>query len=206
MTGVKLKNKYRGSQMRTSDETIWYWYQKIQECMSSNFNTSVYCRNNNLDYSMFCRFKFRIVYISNTEPETYKKWVDYAKAYKKSTESIIDFCKIHNIPSKKLSFVGTHLTYLDIIEKMKKKMLPKESVSSEMSFVEIPSGVIQQPLIQPLSLTAEVQGYKVVSEIPEVIESKNDIEITINKGVKVIIAPNIDPLKIIKIIELLKDL
>jgi hypothetical protein len=155
---------------------------------------------------MYCRFKFRIVYISNTEPETYKKWVDYAIAYKKSSDSLENFCKIHNIPSKKLSFVGTHLNYLDIIEKMKKKMLPKESVPSEMSFVEIPCGAIKQPLIQPPSLIAEVHGYKVVSEIPEVIESKNDIEITINKGVKVIIAPNIDPLKIIKIIELLKDL
>jgi hypothetical protein len=40
----------------------------------------------------------------------------------------------------------------------------------------------------------------------EVVEKQNDIEIIISKGVKVSISPNIDSMKIIKIIELLKDL
>ena len=38
------------------------------------------------------------------------------------------------------------------------------------------------------------------------VESKNDIEIVINKGVRVLISPNIEPMQMIKIIELLKDL
>lgn len=40
----------------------------------------------------------------------------------------------------------------------------------------------------------------------EFVEKQNDIELIITKGVKVIISPNIDSMKIIKIIELLKDL
>jgi hypothetical protein len=44
------------------------------------------------------------------------------------------------------------------------------------------------------------------SQPAEVIEPQNDLEIIIGKGVKVSIAPNIDTMKVVKIIEFLKDL
>ena len=44
------------------------------------------------------------------------------------------------------------------------------------------------------------------SQPAEVIAPQNEVEIIIAQGVKVSIAPNIDTMKVVKIIEFLKDL
>jgi hypothetical protein len=67
---------------------------------------------------------------------------------------------------------------------------PKEVVTPEPE---------PEPDPEPIREIAPIQHH-------DVIEAQNDIEITITKGVRVLISPSLESMKIIKIIELLKDL
>lgn len=180
-------------------DEIWYWYQRIEEFKASNLGQKEYCDSYNVDYKKFCNMLYRIEYKRRNYPENYAKLLPLAQRYKESGKSAAVFAKENNVHIRTLSEMGTHLSYQEIIEELKaqnyqsnSKYQPKSIPRSEpkaMGFLQVP-----QRLPAPLAPPAEL------------VESQNDIEITIAKGVKVSIAPNIDPMKIIKIIELLKDL
>ena len=82
----------------------------------------------------------------------------------------------------------THLRYLEVINRIKLNLDKSPPVNEEMTFRQV---ISSSPVVIPE---------------PEVIQAKNDIELTITKGVRVICSPNLDSMKLIKIIELLKDL
>ena len=64
-----------------------------------------------------------------------------------------------------------------------------------MKFIKIENPVVQQnQIIQ----SAEPKQ--------EVLKEKNDVELIISKGVKVVVSPEVGADKLIRIIELLKDL
>ncbi len=125
------------------------------------------------------------------DPKTYADLCVIGRQFMQSGQTAAQFAKDNKIDLSMLRAATTHLKYQDIIKRCIENP-PDESKSQSMTFVKVPQ------------VTSSVPAS--VAPCAEVIESQNDIQIAIAKGVKVSISPNIDPMKIIKIIELLKDL
>lgn len=167
--------------IKKDHDEIWYWHQKIEEFHSSGMAPKEYCSEYEIDYKKFSNMRYRIEYKKHTHPEVYMNCLPIVRKYMKSGAPASKFAKANSIDIKLMSEMVTHLGYQDIIEKMK-----AEKEEKPMQFVQV-----QQRLA--------------VQEA-EIVEKQNDLEIIITKGVKVSISPNIDSMKIIKIIEFLKDL
>ena len=170
--------------IKKDPDEIWYWHQKIEEFHESGMGPKDYCDSYEVDYKKFSNMKYRIDYRKFSDTALYEKSLPIARKYLASGAPASKFAKANGIDIKLLGEMCTHLGYIDIIEGRKEAIAAKEE--KPMSFVQVP----QRMAIQDA----------------EVVEKQNDIEIIITKGVKVSISPNIDSMKIIKIIELLKDL
>ncbi|HEY1645922.1 MAG TPA: hypothetical protein VGF75_06165, partial [Candidatus Saccharimonadales bacterium] len=116
------------------------------------------------------------------------KVVPLGRKYLVSAMPPSKFVKSHDIDIKTLSTLATHLNYIDAIAEMKDKKEPKS-----MQFIQVPQKLI--PSDYPSSPIE-----------PEVVKKQNDIELMISAGVKVVVAPEVGADKLIRIIELLKDL
>ncbi len=158
---------------------------KIEEYKSSGMKPKEYCTEYEIDYKKFSNMIYRIDYRRYSHPEEYKKLLPVVKKYMVSGAPASKFAKANDIDIRILSEMVTHLGYTDIIESMKKS---KEA--QPLLFIQVPTMNLPMP----------------TQHEAEIVEKQNDIEIIISKGVKVSISPNIDSMKIIKIIELLKDL
>lgn len=171
--------------IKKDHDEIWYWHQKIEEFHESGMGPKDYCDEYEVDYKKFSNMKYRIEYKRFSDTELYEKSLPLARKYMKSGAPASKFAKANGIDIKLLGEMCTHLGYIDIIESM------KESKDVQpMKFVQVPTMTLPH----------------ITQQEHEVVEKQNDIEIIITKGVKVSISPNIDSMKIIKIIELLKDL
>ena len=176
--------------IRLDNDEIWYWHLKIEEFKSSGMAQKEYCDQYQIDYKKFCNMRYRIEYKRETNPELYSKMIPVTRKYMASGAPASKFAKANDIDIRILSEMVTHLGYMDIIEGIK-----AEKEAKPMQFIEVPR------------LTMNNGGSPIpISEEAQVVEKQNDLEIIIAKGVKVSISPNIDSMKIIKIIELLKDL
>ena len=169
---------------RTSREEIWEWHLKIEDFLKSGLPPKAFCTSKNINYKQFTNMKYRLVYKRDSDPITYAKHVQLGQKYLASDLSASKFAKANNFEIKLLSVVGTHLRYSAVIEEMK-----REKEGSKLRLIQVPNAPTVQEAPQA-----------------EIVEKQNDIEINISKGVRVLIASNVDSMKIIKIIELLKDL
>ena len=173
--------------IKRSKEEVWYWHEMMETYQKSGLIQTMFCKENNLEYKVFCNMRFRLIYKRDTEPKLYQKLMSLGREYMALgyAKGAADFAKKHAVNPRHLSEVATHIGYLDMIEEIKSEREPEP-----MKFVQVQhQGNLQAPVQEA-----------------ELIEKQNDIEILITKGVKVSISPNIDSMKIIKIIELLKDL
>lgn len=171
--------------IKLKNSEIWYWYLRIEEWRESGLGPKKFCDAHNLDYVVFCNRRFKIYYKKYSEPELYARLLPIGVKYRESNEKLSDFATANDVDKKLLAEMNTHLSYLDIIEEMKGKHSEK---SESMSFIQAPATATQRP------------------PEAELIEKKNDIELNISSGVKVIVAPEVSSEKLIKIIELLKEL
>lgn len=171
--------------IKKDHDEIWYWHLKVEEFKKLGMGQKEYCDAHELDYKRFCNMYYRIDYKRSRDPELYAKLVATTRKYLSSGAPASKFARANDIHPRILSETVTHLGYIDIIESMKKSKEEKP-----MQFIHVP--VVNLPYIPPKE--------------QEVVEKQNDLEIIIAKGVKVSISPNIDSMKIIKIIEFLKDL
>jgi len=174
-----------------NNDEIWFWYEKIENQKTSGLSAAEYCQSLKIDYQKFCNMKYKIEYRKYSNPVLYDKLIKIGRQYlmerAKSGIGANTFAKNYNIKIRMLGEVTTHLNYLEKIEEMQSSM--KEET---MSFVQVPQKlIISNPPVE---------------EESEIIEKQNDLEIIISKGVKVSISANLDVMKVIKIIELLKDL
>lgn len=176
--------------MRLDDEEIWYWYQLMEEYLKQDLPPVKFCENKKINHRKFWNMYYRIIYKSVKYPEFYNKHVPIVRKYMESDLTPDEFCKENNINKSILIDMRTHLNYVDIINRLK-----EETRVKAMKFIEVGK---RQARPVPEKHTDYCAS--------EVIEKQNDIEIIISKGVKVSISPNIESMKIIKIIELLKDL
>lgn len=164
---------------------IWYWYLRIEEWRASGMKPKEFCDKHDLEYKRFCNMRYRIDYKRDSHPELYARQVPIARKYMSSGEPTSKFAKEHKIDISILCELNTHLGYVDIIEKLKQDH-PKEE--QPMNFIRVPNPV------------------EIKAPEAEIVEKKNDIELKICSGVKVIVAPEVNSEKLIKIIELLKEL
>ena len=171
---------------RTDGEEVWKWYQIILKYQSQDLPQKQFCDANDIDYSQFCSKLFRIIYKKNREPELYEKWLPIARKYLESGMPRNKFVKIHDISIRFLSEMATHLRYVDTIEEMR---AVKEK---NMNFIKVPT------INLPMTTQVEPQH--------EVLKKQNDLELIISCGVKVVVSPEVGADKLIRIIELLKDL
>jgi len=201
---------------------IWFWYGHIEGAIKSKLNKPQYCELNKLNYATFNSRIYRINYCKFSNPTLYEKVIPIAKKlYEERLPASRQNAKKYGLTHTQLSAALTHIRYISIIEDLKlnppeidMETIKKNSVSildekSNMNFHQVKNKTneLNSKKINKnrlLGFPLNSNGFS--PESPEIIESKNDIEINIAKGVKVSIAPNIEPLKIIKIIELLKDL
>ena len=172
--------------LKVSDEDVWYWHTHCEKQMESGLGVMAYARQAGVEYKSLSNVRYRIIYKKYSDQETYKILMNHAVQFLSSGKSIGKYCDEKKVNKVQLKETLTHLRYLEAIERIKKDKQPEP----KMNFVQIaPQSQAVQPHMEA-----------------EVLEKQNDIEIIITKGVKVSIAPNIDSMKIIKIIELLKDL
>ncbi len=176
--------------IKKDHDEIWYWHLKIEEFYESGMQQKPYCDEYKIDYKKFCNMRYRIEYKMQSHPELYRKLVPLTRKYIASGAPASKFAKANDVDIRILSEMVTHLGYRDIIAKM-----TEEKEAKPMQFIEVPRLPMNNggsPIAQP--------------EEAEVVEKQNDLEIIIAKGVKVSISPNIDTMKVVKIIEFLKDL
>jgi hypothetical protein len=168
---------------RVDRAEVWHWYKVVREFEESEMLQKRFCTERGYDYKTFVNRYTRIVWKSKSHPELYARVVPLGQKFLKSGMRPSDFVKIHDIDIKTLSSLATHLNYINVIEEMKSR-----DKASPMQFIQLPS-VQQRPAMEP-----------------EVLKKQNDVELIISAGVKVIVAPDVGADKLIRIIELLKDL
>lgn len=178
--------------IKRDKEEIWYWHGIMEQFETSGMAQKEYCDQYEVDYKKFCNMRYRMVYKRDTNPELYKKLLPLGRKYIASGIPASKFAKENDIEVRILSQIGTHIGYLDLIEEIKREKQPEP-----MKFIQVNPGQ---------KVTVPDPTHMFPPPEHEVLEKQNDLEIIISKGVKVSIAPNIDSRKIIKIIELLKDL
>lgn len=168
--------------IKMDHDEIWYWYERIEEFLKQNLPQKAFCEAQKLDYKKFCYMYYRIVYKSVKYPEEYAKMIPVARKYMASGVPASRYARENGIDIGTLSSMVTHLNYMDIIDERrgKKKEEP-------MKFIQVPS----------------VQA---IPQEPEVMKAQNHVELIISAGVKVVVAPEVGADKLIRIIELLKDL
>lgn len=177
---------------RMKPDEMWYWYENIEDFKKSGMGQAKYCRENNLDYSKFCNMYYRIIFKSVSNPKENERLIHLGRKYLRSDILAERFTKDNGINRSILSEVCAHIRYIDMIAEIKAQ---KNESEKPMNFIQVPT--------IPISKGGSPN---LISQEPEVVEKQNDLEIIITKGVKVTISPNIDSMKIIKIIEFLKDL
>lgn len=173
------------------DEQIWKYYQLLLEYPNQELSRSEFCKKHKLDTLKFANFKMHFFHKSVIDPELYARLVPIGRAYLENDIPLHEFAKQQGVRPSIVAGLRTHLNFVDRIEAIRQK---KEV---GMNFIKIPAIPARPP--------AEYHPVAVQQEA-EVVEARNCVELIIQKGVKVIVAPEVGADKLIKIIELLKDL
>jgi hypothetical protein len=200
-----------------TDDEVWTWYSHCENMKKEELGAMRYARKHNLEYKKLVNMRYRIVFQRESNPESYNKLMKDAKDFKASGLSKSVFCSESGVSKFSIDDAMRHLSWLERIERLSKDrvVLPnpepvqKPKEEAKLTFKALATGISEESKqLWSKSLPIKAGGSHVPDFPPpqEVLEKQNDIEITITKGVKVCIAPGIDSMKIIKIIELLKDL
>lgn len=173
---------------RSKQDEILYWHKQIIEQINSGESAKKYCEQRGLHHKKFSNMKYRIAYSCKNDKKMYAEYVAHARELRKSGLPIGKFCSLHGVNRYTLGEMIMHLKYKDIIDSYK----PQQE-EPKMNFIQIPSvqGALARP---PIAVEAEV------------MKKQNDVELIISAGVKVVVAPEVGADKLIRIIELLKDL
>lgn len=169
---------------------FWKMYNHVQECKEVGKGSTKYCRENGITQGCLLAFKRKLELYDHYDKNRYKELLALGRKYTSDrTISKQEFLANNNISEAELHEFYRHIAYLNILQAKQK------SEETQISFMEITAPEKSAPF-----------SVKVDYPASEVLPQQNDLEISITQGIKVCIAPNIDSMKIIKIIELLKDL
>ena len=181
--------------IKRTNEEILEWYEILERWRASEMGRVEFCKQNNIPLGRFANMKRNLYLCKYEKPDLYKTLIELAEKYLSSGKTSRQFSEEYNIDQIILGNAATHLKYLRLLEEAQKE--------SGMNFVQIDNSSKD---FDKTDYSQDVRN-EIQEEVhEEVIEKRNDVELMITKGIKVIISPNIDASKIIKIIELLKDI
>lgn len=158
------------------------WHDAIEKCMLENATQAEFCREHNLEPAKFQYYKARIFHKKFSNPVLHEKLVEVCKEYSQSTESAWTIAKKHNVLRRDVLDCSNSMKYLASIAEYKSR--------DKLNFIKVPQHANTIEII----------------EDSEVLTPKNSVELMISKGIKVTVAPEVGSDKLIRIIELLKDL
>ncbi len=164
--------------IRLNREMVWIYYNHVKEQQASRINPKEYCKANGIKLKNFTAYKYYFNYGNKFELDEYHRQMTIGRDYLNSGMTAKWYSSNHNIDINVLRLISRHLQYNDVVTA---KLKEEEEQPKPMKFLQVPAAA---PRIIPVQ--------------PELIEKQNDLEIIISKGVKVIISPNIDSMKIIK--------
>lgn len=209
-----------------SDKDIYESYHHFKKMFEMGIHITEYCKTFGLNYKQMPNKYNRIVHHRRSKPRECERLIELYQLFKSTRGNRKQFAEEHGVSPEKLTAIGTHLNYIETLKlilkekgehydpnwftiglnnyttiKLSNKFAnpPKEP---EPFFREV-AHKEPEPEEQPIQ---EPQQLQIHHPEPEVLSPKNDIELQISKGVRVLISPELDSMKIIKIIELLKDL
>jgi hypothetical protein len=192
--------------LRTKDEDIWFWYNKVLEQKRSPLRNRDFCKKHGLEYKKFGNMKYRILFIKDSRPVLYESLLDLARRLNNSGMGIGEFCKMHNADPGVISEARTHLKYLEAI----KRLTPKPEVKPEQDSVFIEPNtekfnqdemVVDKNDVGATSQTLQ----KVWKWSPMTIKPpRNNLEIRVTEDIKIIVSHKLDSRKIMEIIDFLK--
>lgn len=207
--------------MKTSSEYIWGWYQVFEDYKASGLSQRKYCLRNNIEWQLFTSTYYRLALDKSfCSPKDYEKLFPLAKQCRDSKTAVIKFATEHKLNQSLFKRMMRHVQNNIILDNMKKLgKSESKSIFAEMASnlnltlepeAEVPA-VTEHPEVEPMHFLQMPSLQGATPRPPmqpehEVMPKQNDIEITITQGVKVSISPGVDSMKIIKIIELLKEL
>ncbi len=176
------------SQPPIPDKELWKWYILLEKHRTYGGTIAMFCADNGVSPKNFWNARYRIEYKFYSDPVYYAKLLPIAELYTKETNGI-RVCAVNNdVPAGDLRSMVYHLNTLERIERLKLKYGTSSNlIEKPMDFFQVPRPEYQEPT-------------------SELLVKRNDIELNISIGVKVVVSPEISSEKLIKIIELLKDL
>ena len=190
---------------RADKQELIGWYKHVLEQRRSGLSPSEYCRKNKLFPGTFNNKRWRFFNCQKNNPQQYQIYLEACKRFqiKKENDRYLTsklFCIENNLVLTKFVEFLAHMNYLKLAEEFlvsepdyrTKELVQKKQ---ESNFIQLKAPVKQEiaPVVEQL-------------KEHEIIEAQNDLEIQITKGVKVLVSPQIDSAKILKIIQLLRDL
>ncbi len=212
-----MRANRKGSTIKNSKEEIWFWYCHLMAYEKSKMQFSKYCRKNNLDAKKFQNVKNRLIFCKEHDLKKYNRYIALAKAYSACDLGREEFCSQNSCDELLVGFAVTHLNYLAMVEDMRASgasLKPERPDSApyidysvdkndSMSFIKVGEPEVTTP--EPNTyLTIAPQEMQVID--PVIIPQQNKIELTVAKGVKIEISPDISSEKILSLINLLKDI
>lgn len=224
----------RIQQIKISDEDIWYWYGIILESFESNLNNSEFCKLKNIDYKIFTNYKYRFIFKYHSNPKEYSRLYDLVMKYNSYNDDNLNssqFCRKNNVSITDFKNMAVHVKYLKRIQELHKiksvpqftngyMPLPRDETSSINLSPAIDKDMelklaLNQMKFIPISSVAElfpeppvisVDLVPIEEPVQEFKKMHNEIELNIASGIKVVLSPDVDSMKIMKIINLLKEI
>lgn len=181
-----------------SDKELWELYLHYQEWRETGKAQKEFCAQKNIPIGKFYNFIFRYDY-KKSNPKIYNQLLEKLNHYKelhaKTNITCLDFTKKY-CPEIKPTILLDMQAHLNVLSKIESFKLNPPIINNvdDFQFIKLPSQKSPTPIVV-------LQEQK-----QEVLSPKNDVTLTIKQGITVTISPNIAGEKIIKIIELLKDL
>lgn len=173
---------------RTKDEEILYWYRIMRQFSQEKTRSYLFCQKHNLDKLVFDRRRRVILYEEIKGSKAYNEELSHYNEQKKSGLAQKDYCAKFNKDRNYLHEISAHMSFMERVN----LLLNEDNVDEPMSFIKAPAVIPTQP----------------IAPIPhqELIAKKNSIEISISEGIRVLVDEGVCSTKILKIIDLLRDI
>ena len=211
--------------IKETNESIWFWYCHTQNFVKSGLRAPCYAREHNINYAKLRNMMSNIIYCKDSHPERYKEMVALAYAYLDSDIPRQQFCDKINMPVQRFARAVLHVKYLQRIREIENS----GRSLSDINVMQVPADAIWVPIkrkskrrrnyLQVVPSYAAhnasnedrnmtiLEPKKAPSSIGIIeIDEKNNIEISGNNGIKVSLSSSADPVKIVKMIQLLREL
>lgn len=173
---------------RTSDEDVMYWYKMVMQFKKEKTKPFLFCKKYSLDKLVFDRRRRNVLYEETIGSKLYNEELSHYNEQQKSGLAQKAYCAKFNKARYYLHEISAHMSFMERVN----LLLNEDNVDEPMSFIKAPA-VIPVQQTQPIPQQ-------------ELIAKKNSIEISISEGIRVLVDEGVCSTKILKIIDLLRDI